>query len=474
MTTLVPKFKQTATGAVNRAFNLKLAEFVSVMDFGAVGNGTSDDTAAIQAAINYCQTNVNPVLGVNSPAAGSQTLFFPTGEYKITSALIITQSIDLLGDGHSEFSNGARLFQATANTDTITVQPVALGNSISVRNMVFISNSGTAGSQLNFTKASGSTNSIRILGNTFGTPSNLAIKIQTADDVMIYDNLFDVSAGLCIALGTSAAADAVSNCCIRGNTFYSIPVSCILLYNVVGLIIAENRIYPSTSTATFIDGTNTIPYQIKNVTVIGNKLSGVYCFVNITAASVFNIIGNTGLTMGSGTGATLNCITVVGTNTNINVTGNVLSGAYDTKNFYNDAGATVTGANISGNTFTNTGGTGQALRCTTTTGTIDTNSFIGFTTHSVSEKTATTGSSISPGVIAPNTTYTATVTLTGASQGDTVTISTSSTVWIVPSTGVFVVAFVSAANTISIQYTNPTAINIGVPAHDVLYKVTRG
>jgi hypothetical protein len=33
MATLIPKFKQTGTGAVNRAINLKLAETVSVKDF---------------------------------------------------------------------------------------------------------------------------------------------------------------------------------------------------------------------------------------------------------------------------------------------------------------------------------------------------------------------------------------------------------------------------------------------------------
>ena len=50
MTTLIPKYYEGATGSVNRPFNQKLQEFVSVEDFGAVGDGTTDDTAAIQAA----------------------------------------------------------------------------------------------------------------------------------------------------------------------------------------------------------------------------------------------------------------------------------------------------------------------------------------------------------------------------------------------------------------------------------------
>lgn len=52
MTTLIPKYDQGSTGASNRPINLKLAETLSVKDFGAVGDGTTDDSAAFIAAIN--------------------------------------------------------------------------------------------------------------------------------------------------------------------------------------------------------------------------------------------------------------------------------------------------------------------------------------------------------------------------------------------------------------------------------------
>jgi hypothetical protein len=55
----------------------KLRESVSVKDFGAVGDGTTDDTAAIQAACTY-------IFGLD---ASRPVLFFPAGIYLITSPI---------------------------------------------------------------------------------------------------------------------------------------------------------------------------------------------------------------------------------------------------------------------------------------------------------------------------------------------------------------------------------------------------
>jgi len=61
------------TGAVTRTSTSKWSDLVSVKDFGAVGDGTTDDTAAIQAAINT-----------------GKRIYLPTGTYYITNALTLT------------------------------------------------------------------------------------------------------------------------------------------------------------------------------------------------------------------------------------------------------------------------------------------------------------------------------------------------------------------------------------------------
>jgi hypothetical protein len=78
---------QGGTSSVNRTVETKLQEFVSVKDFGAVGDGVTDDTAAIQAAI--------AALTGNSFEQG-KGLFFPAGIYRITSTINIDLSTSSL------------------------------------------------------------------------------------------------------------------------------------------------------------------------------------------------------------------------------------------------------------------------------------------------------------------------------------------------------------------------------------------
>ena len=77
MTTLRPKVRQGSTGAINRDIDSKLLDFISVKDFGAVGDGTTDDTAAFQAAINAVSVTIYPL----------PRIIVPNGSYNIAGTL---------------------------------------------------------------------------------------------------------------------------------------------------------------------------------------------------------------------------------------------------------------------------------------------------------------------------------------------------------------------------------------------------
>lgn len=111
MTTLIPKFQQTGTGAVNRAITLKLAESFSVKDFGAVGDGVTDDTAAIQAALNAAEASGS---SVNVPQPWQSEVIFPSGNYLITDTLDVPRGIVLRGT-NAHTHSACIINQTTAN-----------------------------------------------------------------------------------------------------------------------------------------------------------------------------------------------------------------------------------------------------------------------------------------------------------------------------------------------------------------------
>lgn len=82
MTTLVPKidFKNggnTPVGAVNRTSSSKIQDIVSVKDYGAIGDGVTDDTTAFNDAILALALN------------GGGMLIAPTANYKIAGTILL-------------------------------------------------------------------------------------------------------------------------------------------------------------------------------------------------------------------------------------------------------------------------------------------------------------------------------------------------------------------------------------------------
>lgn len=82
----------TPSAPIVRTVQAKLDDFADVRDFGAVGDGETDDTEAINRALYqlYCRDN-NPLV--------RRTLYFPAGVYLVRETIIIPTYAKLVGEG---------------------------------------------------------------------------------------------------------------------------------------------------------------------------------------------------------------------------------------------------------------------------------------------------------------------------------------------------------------------------------------
>ena len=78
-------FTQTGTGASTRTFQSKSEDVFSVKDFGATGDGSTNDTTAIQATINA--------------ARGLGKVVFPRGTYRVNRTIEVPSNSHLVGEG---------------------------------------------------------------------------------------------------------------------------------------------------------------------------------------------------------------------------------------------------------------------------------------------------------------------------------------------------------------------------------------
>jgi hypothetical protein len=90
------------TEEVERSLQDKLDDIINVADFGAVGDGVNDDSAAIQRAIDriFLGTLVDDGAGnFRSVPTSSKILYFPAGTFRIQETLFIPRFTTLIGQG---------------------------------------------------------------------------------------------------------------------------------------------------------------------------------------------------------------------------------------------------------------------------------------------------------------------------------------------------------------------------------------
>jgi hypothetical protein len=99
-----------AGGGVARTIDSKLKDVVSVKDFGAVGDGTTNDTTALQNAFN----------------SGAKNIYLPTGTYKVLAQLTLPVNVSLYGDGPAaSIIDGSNCTLSLGVGNAILTTPVA-------------------------------------------------------------------------------------------------------------------------------------------------------------------------------------------------------------------------------------------------------------------------------------------------------------------------------------------------------------
>jgi hypothetical protein len=241
-------YDEGGVGAVESTVEKKLQQFVSVSDFGAVGDGVTDDTAAIQAAINYCATFTQwPIL-------------YLSGKHLISSSLIINRLVD---NNSSEFiiignGPGQGFYTTTSLTmfdSTLTFSTAPVSEFVTFQNVEF--------------STSSSSNEVYVLSQKF-----LRIK---------FDNCFFYIVH-CLLASIYVQTIYFINCNIRNTK--NIFLNCQGLYDVsFNHCIIENGYSVVRSIDTAI-GTNGLRF-------IDNVIEGIQSSIVVTTgASGFDLIGN--------------------------------------------------------------------------------------------------------------------------------------------------------------------------------------
>lgn len=147
---------------------------VSVKTFGAVGNGTTDDSAAIQAAINSISNGV---------------VYFPPGAYLCNNTITLKNGVSMWGNGRFQ----STLLAGTNSMGIFVVTALALQTGYEVRDLGFSGNgfSSVTGILLDGVDVTKRLNIIT-LTNTYFASMLRGISLRFCANVLVQNAFFNV------------------------------------------------------------------------------------------------------------------------------------------------------------------------------------------------------------------------------------------------------------------------------------------
>jgi len=246
-------YQPAGTGAVATTVQAKLRESVSVKDFGAVGDGTTDDTATIQAAI----TAVSSTGGVVSFPACAST-------YSINAAINGASNVTLRGDGGSVTNK---------NTSGSTTDPSIFVftncTKFTVTGMTLIGSNQSGGASVGF---------------------GAGVVVSNGTNFLIENNSFTyfTTNGICVTnnAGTSSKGVIVNNYISNGNTSFAGDDISIVSANTgttKDLLVSGNQCYSANGSGIGLSQGNAGTGAMYDITVTENQVEnkqrhGIYTY----------------------------------------------------------------------------------------------------------------------------------------------------------------------------------------------------
>ena len=291
-----------AAGDARAAISAERLNTFNVLEYGAIGDGTTDDTAAIQSAIDAAVT------------AGGGKVLLDVGTYRLTDTITLGDNVEL--SGHGSQSVLAPVFSPSPPNRVIDNDWVSGNSNIVLRSFKLdrsganvqhgillngvnnllidgIEVSGTPSVVSGCIAISGigpstdlESKNVRVVNCYFAQSSNFAVQPGYVDGCVIANNVAEDCYREVFSCEPEGAGSTARNVTISGNTCLGsdviagsstgvIVVTATSGGTIQGCSVTGNSIRQISGGATGNVGINVIGINLSNVTVTGNTVSGM-------------------------------------------------------------------------------------------------------------------------------------------------------------------------------------------------------